>query len=128
MRTRYVASERQNENSLIISPHSALLPARIGLQSRRLDAGDRAGLILVGGVAGNPDCPDDVAAGVADQHAARIGDHAPAARRIEGVEELRRVGGALEQRARPKAHAERAPCLAIGDVVAKDAGLVLALE
>src|SRR6266852_44089 len=90
---------------------SALLAAWIGLQSGRLDAGDRAGLVLVGGVAGNTDRPDDVAAGIADQHAARIGDHAPAARRIERVEELRRVGGALEQRARAEAHAERTPRL-----------------
>src|SRR5712691_4960171 len=112
----------------ICPPSSALLPARIGLQSGGLDAGDRAGLILVGGVAGNPDGPDDVAAGVADQHAARIGDHAPAARRIECIEELRRIGSALEQRARSEAHAECAPGLAIGNVVAKDAGFVFALE
>src|SRR5258706_10150183 len=73
--------------SYIPRRHSALLPARIGLQSGGLDAGDRAGLILVGGVARNPDRPDYVAAGVADQHTARIGDHTPAARRIERSEE-----------------------------------------
>jgi hypothetical protein len=49
----------------LIIRHLPLLAARIGLQSRRLDTGDRAGLILVGGVAGNLDCPGDVAAGVA---------------------------------------------------------------
>src|SRR5258708_27991648 len=99
-----------------------LLPARIALQSSGLDAGDRAGLILVGRVARNPDRPDDVAAVVADQHAARIGDHTPAARRIECIEELGRIGGALEQRARTEAHAKSAPSHTTGDVVNKDAG------
>src|ERR1700722_5898537 len=72
---------------------SAPLTAGIGLQSRRFDAGNGAGFVLVGGVAGNPDRADDVAGGIADQDAAGIGDDAAAARGVKRIEELRRVGG-----------------------------------
>ena len=51
---------------------SALLAARIGFQTGRLDAGDRAGFVLVRRVAGNPDRPDDVTGRVADKYAARM--------------------------------------------------------
>src|SRR5262249_33922306 len=105
-----------------------LAAARIGLETRRLDAGDRTGLVLVGRVAGNADRPDDVAARVADEHAARIGNEPATAGGRQRREELRRVGGTLEQGARAEAHAERAPGFAVRDVEAQDARLVLALE
>src|SRR5215470_12290792 len=107
---------------------SGLGAARIRLETGRLDAGERAELVVVGGVAGNTDRADDVAAGVADQHTAWIGDDAPAARGGQHVEELRRVRRTLGERARAESHAERAPCLSVGDVEAQDARLVLALE
>src|SRR3979490_3505771 len=88
---------------------SRLGAAGIGFESRCFYTRDGAGLVLVGGVARDADGADDVAAGVADQHAARIGDDAPAARRRPHGEELRRAGGALRQRARAEAPAERAP-------------------
>src|SRR5262249_42507926 len=98
-------------------PRSALQSAGIGKESCRFDAGNGAGFVLVRGVAGNPDRADDLALGVADQHAAGVGHHTSATSRIERVEELRRVGGALIERARAEAHAERTPCFAVGDVV-----------
>src|SRR5882757_9698039 len=107
---------------------SRLGAAGIGFESGGLDARDGAGLVLVGSVARDTDGPNDIAAGVADQHAARIGDDAPAARRRQHGEELRRAGGALRLRARAEAHAERAPGLSIGNVEPQEAGLVLALE
>ncbi len=62
------------------------------------------------------------------KHAARIGNHASAACRGERGEEHRRLLGALEQRARPEAHAERAPGLSECDIEPQNARLVLALE
>ncbi len=69
-----------------------------------------------------------VAAGVADQYAARIGDHAAAARRREHGEKLRGFRGAARERARTEAHAERAPGFGEGDVKPQNAGFVFALE
>src|SRR3954447_18239098 len=88
----------------------------IGFESGGLDTRDGAGLVLVGSIPRDADRADDLAAGVADQPAARSGDDAPAARRRQHGEELRRTRGALRERARAEAHAERAPGLAIGDV------------
>jgi hypothetical protein len=76
----------------------------------------------------SPDRADDVAGRVPDQHAAGIGDHAPAARRRQHGEELRSLGRAPRKRARAEAHAERAPGFAEGDVEAQEPRLVLALE
>src|SRR5262245_1232407 len=94
----------------------SLRAARIGLEAGSLDAGERAELVVVGRIAGNADRADDVATGIADQYAARIGDDAAAARGRQHVEELRRVGRTLGERARAEAHAERAPRLSVGDV------------
>src|SRR5262249_50096481 len=91
-------------------------------------AGDGAGFVLVRGVAGDAGRADDVALGIADEHAARIGHEPAAAGGGERGEELRRVGGAFEQRARAEAHAERAPRFAERDVETQDARFVLALE
>src|SRR5215510_9754634 len=107
---------------------SGLGAARIGLQAGGLDPGDGAGFVLVRRVAGNAGRADDVAIGIADENAARIGNQPAAAGGGQRGEELRRVGGALEQGARAEAHAERPPGFAEGDVEAQDAGLVLALE
>src|SRR4029450_12154702 len=94
---------------------SARVLPGISLKPRRLDAGDRAGLVAVRRVAGNADRADDVASSVSDQHAARIGHHAYVARRRQHGEELRRLGRSRSQRARAEAHAERAPGLAERD-------------
>src|SRR6202034_1017192 len=59
-RTRYVASERQNEKSFM---DNLLVGARVGFESRRLDARDSAHLVLVRGVAGNTAGADDIATG-----------------------------------------------------------------
>src|SRR5882757_3135056 len=50
---------------------SPILPG-VALEAGGLDAGERAGFVLVGGVAGNADGADDVARRVSDQHAAGI--------------------------------------------------------
>ena len=105
-----------------------LAAAGIGLEPRRLDAGDGADLVVVGGVARDADRADDVAVGIADQHAGGIADHAALAHRRQHGEELRRVGRAFGERARAEPHAERAPGFAEGDVEAQDSRLVLALE
>src|SRR5262249_24336246 len=107
---------------------SARVLSRIGFEPRRLDAGDGAGLVAVGRIAGNADRADDVARRGSDQHAAGIGDHAPFAGSREHGEELRSLRRARGERARAEAHAERAPGLAEGDVEAQEARLVLALE
>src|SRR5262249_14007205 len=121
------------EAQKIIASEAALVPSarvlsRIGFESRRLDAGDRAGLVAVGGIAGNADRADNVARRGSDQHAAGIGDHASIAGGRQHSEELRGLRRARGERARAEAHAERAPGLAEGDVEAQEAGLVLALE
>src|ERR1051326_1069428 len=105
-----------------------LIRSWIGLQPGRFDAGDGAHFVLVGGVAGNAAGADDVAVGIADQHAARIADHAAAARRRQHGEELRRLRRTARQGGRAETHAERAPGFAEGDVETQDAGFVLALE
>src|SRR6266702_701321 len=100
----------------------------VRLEPSCLNAGDGAGLVAIGGIAGNADCPDDVAGGASDQHAAGIGHHASAAGRRQHREELRRLGRTRGERARAEAHAQRAPGFAKGDVEAKQTGFVLALE
>src|SRR5262249_6849311 len=105
----------------------SVLP-RIGLEPSRLDAGDRAGLVAVGRVAGDADRADGVAGCGSDQYAAGIGDHATAAGRRQHGEELRRLRCARGERARAKAHAKRAPSLAERDVKAQEPGFVLTLE
>ena len=75
-----------------------------------------------------PQAPTIFDAAVANEHAARIGDHAAAARRRQHGEELRGFRRAASQRARAEAHAERAPGFAEGDVETQDAGFILALE
>src|SRR6516164_3577464 len=101
---------------------------RIGFQSRRLDAGNRAHLVFVRSVARNAAGADDIAGAVAYQDAARIGDHATMACRRQHREKLRRLGRAAGERARAETHAERAPGFAERDVEPQDAGFVLALE
>src|SRR5262249_56861790 len=54
------------------APTARSVLAGVGLEARRLDAGDGARLVLVGSVAGNADRADHISAGVADQHAAAI--------------------------------------------------------
>src|SRR5215472_6259956 len=107
---------------------SARVLPRIGFEPGRLDAGDGAGLVAVGRVAGYADRADDVAGRGSDQHAAGIGDHASLAGGRQHGEELRGLGRARGERTRAETHAERAPGLAEGDVEAQEAGLVLALE
>src|SRR5262249_56616908 len=71
------------------------------------DAGDRAGLVLVGHVAGDTDGADDRAAvAVADQHTAGRGDHAPVRHGVERREErllLRLLGHASREGSRARA-------------------------
>src|SRR5215470_717509 len=83
--------------------------AGVCLEPGRLDAGERAGLVLVRGIPRNADGADNVAGGVFDQHTTWIGDDTSAARRREHGEKLRRAGGAFCERTRAEAHAEGAP-------------------
>src|SRR5215217_872528 len=94
--------------------------ARVRLQPRGLDPGDGADFVLVGGVAGNADRADDIAAGVPDEHAARNRHQTALAHHRERPEELRVLGGTAGQRTAGKAHAERAPGFAEGDVEAQN--------
>src|SRR5581483_12030682 len=66
--------------------------ARIGGEAGGVDAGTRAHLVLVGGGAGDADGADHVAVLVADQHAAGIRHHTPAA----GADQRRQEGGILQ--------------------------------
>src|SRR5258707_14699239 len=116
------------KNEHVSSSRSARVLSGDRLAPRRLDAVDGAGLVAIGGIAGNADRPDDVAGCASDQHAARIGHHASAAGRRQHREELRRLGRPRRERARAEAHAQRTPRFAEGDVEAQQAGFVLALE
>ena len=105
--------------------------SRVGFEAGGLDAGHRTGLVLVRDVARDAHGADHRAAGVADQHAAGHGHHAPVRHGVERREErvlLRVVGEALGEGPRADAHAEGAPGLAQRDLRAEDAGAVLAPE
>src|SRR5260370_25278617 len=95
------------EAEVVRIPGPARVLAGIGLEARRLDAGDRAGLVALGGAAGNAGGADDVTRRGSDQHAAGIGDHAPLACRRQHGEELRRLGRARGERAPPSATSMR---------------------
>src|SRR5258707_1852332 len=56
-------------------PGPARVLAGIGLEARRHDAGDRAGLVALGGAAGNAGGADDVTRRGSYQHADGICDH-----------------------------------------------------
>src|SRR5438552_1476635 len=86
-----------------------LVRSLLRFQPRRLDAGNRTYFILVRRIAGNTAGAQQVAAGVADYYATRIGDHASAACRGQHSEKLRSFCRAAGERARTEAHAECAP-------------------
>src|SRR5262245_43540119 len=106
--------------------------ARVRGEMASGDTRDRAGLVLVGHVAGDSDGADDRAAGaVADQHAARRRNDPPVRHGVERREErllLRLLRHAAREGSRAGAHPERAPGLAHGDLRTDDAGAVLAGE
>src|SRR3954464_15364087 len=98
------------------------------LQPRRLDAGDRAHLVLVRGVAGNSNRAEYHPVRVLDQHTARHRHEAALAHRREHAKEQRILGCPVAKFTRSEAHAERAPCLSECDIETQDAGLILTLE
>src|SRR4030081_3779102 len=76
---------------------SGWVDARIGLETRRRNAGDRAFFVIVRGVARNADRPEDVTGLVADQHAAGDRHEPPVARGGERGEEHLRARHAPRQ-------------------------------
>src|ERR1044071_7645196 len=100
--------------------------AGIGCQAGALDAVHGADLVLVRGVAADPDGTDDLAAGVANQDAARH-RHDPSARGgHQRLQENRVGGGAAREFAAAKPHAENAPRLSAGDLGAQQTRAVVA--
>src|SRR5580704_8222613 len=107
---------------------SGRVDARIGLEPRRRDAGDGALFVVVGGIPGNADRPDDVAGPVTDQDAAGNRHEPSVAGGGERREEHLRARYAARQGARSEAHAQRPPGFTEGYLKTQDAGFVLALE
>src|ERR1700730_18728109 len=64
-------------------PHSGRVDARIGLETGRRDAGERALFVIIRGVARNADRPDDVAVRIANENAARHRHESAVARGCE---------------------------------------------
>jgi hypothetical protein len=85
-------------------------------------------LVVVGGIAGDPDGTDRRPGAVADQHAARHRDQRAADGVGDGGDEVRALGGHLADGARADPHGERAVRLADGDLGAPEAGAVLGRE
>src|SRR5579864_9263802 len=101
----------------------------IGFETGGGDAGDGADLILVGGVAANPDRADDVARTVTDQYTTwRRHDTSTRCFHQRRQEQPAAACCAPRELAPAKPHTERPPGLTPGDLVAKDARFVLALH
>src|SRR3546814_16591757 len=89
-------------------PYTALFRSRrtrggsagVGAIAGGLDAGDGAGLVVVGGVAGDADRADDGALGIAHQHTARHRHQRAAGEAVAGLDEERLLLRAAEDRAR----------------------------
>src|SRR5580704_11349051 len=90
--------------------------AGVGREAGALDAVHRANLVLVRGVAADPDRTDNLAGLVADQHAARHRHDAPARGRHQRLQEHRIGAGTAGELAAAETHAERAPGLAHRDL------------
>src|SRR5258708_31172090 len=86
------------ENSTV----AKLLP-RISLQPRRLDAGDRADLVIIRGIAGDADRAEQCTVFL-DQDAAGHRHQLSFRHRINGADEVSLLLRALDQR--PRTHAE----------------------
>src|SRR5262245_29939340 len=80
-------------------PLFTLAQAGLRLQSRRRNAGDRAGFVVVRRITGNADRADCVALDSLDQHAARRRHHAALAYRAQRGDEHRVFLNAFEQAA-----------------------------
>src|SRR5438876_178015 len=106
---------------------SELRPGR-RLQARGLDAGDRAGLVLVRCVAGNADRSQHFPGLALDQNSAGHRHHAAGADGGERIDEHRHLLRAIGELAGAEPHAQRAPGLGHGDVGPQDSRSVLALE
>src|SRR5688572_8335152 len=117
-----------NPPTVQVTKTSRRILAGVGLEAGRLDSGNRASLVAIGGVAGNADRADDVTNRGPDQHAAGVGHDPSLAGGRERGEEHRRLGRTCRERARAEPHAKRSPSLAVCDVEPHQAGLVLALE
>src|SRR4029077_8553152 len=103
-----------------------LRPARIGFQSRRLDAGNRNDLVIFAGIAGDPNRAEHMVASIADQHAAGIGHHPAAARGHDGSEKVRVLRGTLHHGARAPAHTQRPIGFADGNFKSDDSRTIFA--
>src|SRR5437660_1400746 len=105
------------QSALTLLTRLPRLAPGIGNEPRRGDAVDGAVLVLLRGVAADPDRADDRAARRrADQHAAGGRHHAALRQRAERGEELRAAGGAARQLAAAETHAEHSPGLAQSDL------------
>src|SRR5437879_6968224 len=93
---------------------------RIRLKSGGLDARDRTGLVIVGGVAADTDRAEQNAA-VLDQHAARHRHHPALRQRIHRADEIGLLLRTLEQRPRSHPQGKSAVSLAMGNLAAQQA-------
>src|SRR5207302_6010713 len=131
---RYFDEYRNQDGTAGISPRTCGRDGRgpklsriasIGAKAGTLDAVHGAGLVLVRSVAADPDRADDLARGVADQHAAGHRHDAAARGRHQRLQEYRVGAGAAGEFAAAKAHPKSAPGLAHRDLGPQQAGAVL---
>src|SRR5262249_38512883 len=87
-------------------PAPPLLAARSGAAARCGDAVNGAILVLLRGIAADPDCTEDRALGRADEDAAGGRDHATLRELAERGKELRAARGPTRELAAAEAHAE----------------------